>query len=282
MVPRLHAVSGRVNGEAKSGATVWAAVLWAGLLIAFSPVLLDLWGLWRDQPWSRVSLVFPALIFVAARHDTTPPGPASWGWALVLVGILLELLAVGGGIVRIGRLGLGAAAIGLCLARGWTSVRVALLFAWAIPMPASLLNLVSPLGEWLQAALAETAIAFSGLPIERSGAVFRIEGRELGLRVRDSGLQTAVALAGFGWSSAILRHRSRSGILRTATACALIAFPLHFLVTTAAVLSFALGSASDRIYEVLDVFSWAGVMIVGLIMVFGWPTVRVRRSSGIE
>jgi hypothetical protein len=44
----------------------WQVALWIGLAIAFSPVLLDLVSHTEDQPWTRVSLVFPLLVWVAA------------------------------------------------------------------------------------------------------------------------------------------------------------------------------------------------------------------------
>jgi len=243
----------------------WQLMLWLGLLVAFSPVWPDLLELLIEQPWSRVALVFPWLAWMASREDSGRSAPTAWGRGLLVFGLAFELLAIGADVVRVARLGLGVAAVGLCLAGGWTSVRVALLLLWAVPMPASLLNQLGPMLARLHASVADWTLSTAGLAVDRLGTGgLRSGGEELVLGAADGGLQSMVAFAGFGWFWATRRGAPMTGLLRGAGGWALSALPLQMIVVTTAGAAFAAGASADRVRAALDLFSWLGVMAIGL------------------
>jgi hypothetical protein len=227
-------------------------------------VLVDLVRHTEEQPWSRVNLIFPGLVWIAARRDTAKRGPASWGWGLVAGGIFLELLAIGGDVVRFGRIGLAAAAIGLCFAAGWTSIRVALLFVWSIPLPAALLNRVSPGLEMSTMGFGADVASMFGFAVVRATDTLASAGRVLEILPSDGGLQTAFVLAGFGAFQGIWQAEPVSRILMRAGIGALSALPLQLALGCTAALALGLGAPPSTIRAWLSVFSWLGVSAVGL------------------
>jgi hypothetical protein len=256
----------------------WQISLWLGLAIAFSPVLLELAEHGEAQPWARVSLVFPVLVWIAARRDTVRPGPAAWGWGLVAGGIMLELIVIGGDVVRLGRLGLAGAAIGLCFAGGWTSLRVALLFLWSIPLPAAILNRFGPeLASVVMGFGAQVASRF-GLAVVGFPTSLESAGTSLAVLPSDCGLQTAFVLAGFGCFRGIWLRATVPGIRRQAVIGACFAAPLHLILAIAAALALGLGSPPETIRTGLDDFSWLGVSVLALAGVF-WPSHTARAGS---
>lgn len=258
----------------------WQVSLWVALAIAFSPVLVDLSDHWVVQPWSRACLLFPGLVWLASRQDTVRPGPASWGWALVAAGIVLELLAIGGDVVRMGRVGLVAASIGLCFAGGWSSIRVALLLVWSIPLPASVLNFASPAPEKIVGELGARIVSLFGVGVERVGTRLEGGGSIIELLPADGGLQSAVTLAGLGWFSALLRPTAPLSIARTSILWGLSAFPIHVVLVGAASLALAAGLEPGVIRRGLAEFSWAGILLVGLLWV--WIDARLRAPGTVS
>lgn len=255
--------------------------LWAGLAIAFSPVLADLGEHWTEEPWARASLVFPWLVWIAARRDTVTPAPATWGRVLVASGIALELLAIGGNVVRLGRIGLAAAAIGLCLAAGWTSLRVALLFVWSVPLPAMLLNRSSPGLEMAVMGIGADLASIVGFHVVHTHEALEGPGGVLAVVPSDGGLATAFVLAGFGWFLAVWQRATIPGILRRAGCAALWSVPIHLTLAFGAAISLGIGLAPTTIRVWLSGFSWLGVTVLGLSGV--WiASLRARHREGVR
>lgn len=274
-------------GLATTGGIVWKLLLWVGLLGAFFPVLSDLWSHFLSQPWSRVCVVFPGLIWLASQNAPGRIRPAAWGWALVAVGVLIELVATGGSVVRLGRLGLPIAALGLCVAGGWIPARVGPLFAFIVPFPAAMVN---PLGLVVRDVFVELAtmlIGGLGMSLELETARKMIiasapNGRFIFTAV-EGGVQTAVWCAGLGWFASIWRAGRndpwsvRFGI-QSAVRWAFAAFLVQFGLICVTVTGLASGVSADLIRSSLDFSYWFGVIAVGLAIAL-WS--RGRITTGV-
>ena len=101
--------------------------LWLALIICFSPVLVDLARHLVAEPWALYVLLFPPLLARCAVCEGPDARSVRMGAVLLALSLAVELVAVGGGLVRLGRLGLPLGVIGVSRAFGLLSLRTALL-----------------------------------------------------------------------------------------------------------------------------------------------------------
>ena len=118
--------------------TGWPAALWICLVVAFSPVLLDLLSHAVKNPWARSSLVFPFLAWLAARRndESRTRGHSIHSsrmmWALVAGRAWRsKLFAIAGGAIRFGRIGILVAIVGLCHSMGVGWARLEWACSWS-------------------------------------------------------------------------------------------------------------------------------------------------------
>jgi len=230
-------------------------VLWGALAIALSASWFDLARHWWEEPWARPAALFLPLVVAAAARDRGRQ-EARWdGALLVAVGLGWSLVAMGGGLPRLGRPGVPLAMIGLARALGRPSLAVSLLALWVIPPPFALAKALLPGLEqglaWIAVQLAEAR----GLPGLLTPRFVEIAGATLPLGPADGGLPLAVYLAGVGWWSAV---RADGGVREAARAAARIA-PLGFLaqalgLVLALALLFARAAPAAR--ALLDLLAW--------------------------
>ena len=121
-----------------------SAVLWLGVAGAFSPVLVDLLRHCAEEPWARYVLVFIPLLAVCVRQSQAGARASADGYLWLLVGILIELVAIRANAIRMARPGLALAVIGLCRGFGLASLPASVLAFWLVPVPSMILALLSP------------------------------------------------------------------------------------------------------------------------------------------
>ena len=81
------------------GAADW--FLWGALLVAFSPVLVDLGRHWFHSDWARYSIVFVPLLVWAVRRSPAQEPRRGLGWTLVAFSFVIELVAAKGAMIEI-------------------------------------------------------------------------------------------------------------------------------------------------------------------------------------
>src|SRR5690606_27207394 len=121
----------------------------------------------------------------------------------VAAGLGLSLLAVGGGVARLGRLGIPLAVVGMARALGRPPLATALLALWMIPPPARVLTALAP---GLEQAMAHAAAALAGaldVPARAAPYGLVLAGSTLELFAADGGIPLVVYCAGIGWWRAV-------------------------------------------------------------------------------
>jgi hypothetical protein len=131
--------------------------IWAATGVALSPVLSDLAIHWGHHPWSRYSIVFAVCYALALRAESPGP-PLRWqGFALLIAGLVGQMLALLASVVFVARPLAAISIIGVSFIRGKTSLRVALLALAIIPVPSALVRNMG--GIQLEAGIYRIALA---------------------------------------------------------------------------------------------------------------------------
>jgi len=248
------------------------ALLWSGLLAAFSPTLLDLGQHLLERPWLAYALVFPLLFARCARQESSPSASGGLGW--VAAGLALELVVIFLGGVRWARPALALAATGLCRHLGVGTWRSRLLLWLAVPLPSVLIKAVGrPLQMFWSRSAAELASFFSDARVAIDGYDLVTPAGRLGLTVYD-GPPLAVLLAGLAWYAGIRLHRPPLRAALLSAAAAALALPLQLLATLAALgLTAAGGGPAARL--LLTHAPWLAVTGLALAVIEG----RARRLA---
>jgi len=261
------------------GGRGWGLALWIGLVFAFGPALQPGIENLSSQPWTRGTLVFVLLAWIAARgaHGATR---SRAGWLLVLLGIAIELVAIGGDVARAGRLGFVIAAIGLCRATGGCTLPVALLLAFLVPLPRALMELGSPALENGFAGLAAGLARALGFEVAAGRGLLSAGASTLRLVEPDGGLGLLLLFAGLAWFVELRAPSpsARARIFRGLRA-GLAALALQVVATTLAAV--ALGGGADdaaaRGRAILDHLPWLATWAAGIGL--AW---RYRPGDGIR
>jgi len=250
-------------------------LLWAGLLVAFSPVLVDLSRHLFESPWARYVLPFPLLFLRCALRETDPRPRRRDGLLWIAGGLLLELFAAFSGTLRFGRIGIALALIGLCRLQGFPGVRAQLLLLFSVPIPAWLVRIAHPVlpGVLLQAVAA--GLGVFGIDAQVVGNDLVLPSLQLQLDPMDSGLQLAPLLAGLVWYDSILVGRRLPEALLRSSLAAALAIPLQTLAITL-VLAFLDPSSDPALGQrLLQSGTWVAVAATFL----SWSELRLRRTA---
>jgi hypothetical protein len=239
------------------------ALLWLGLLVAFSPVLVDLAQHLGEEAWARYVLVFPFLLALCVARDGSRPRGSALGYALLVPAILVELGAIGGSTMVSARPTLPLAVIGLCLAFGLARVRTALLALWLIPIPHRILRMPSP---ELETGLLSPLVGL----LDALGAELRLEGSrvlaaagELEFLDFDGGLTLVALLSGLGWYAGLRARKGLFGIVVRAISWGALAIPLQLLALLLALLALLLGEPAAGRFFLTHVL-WIAVAVAGI------------------
>jgi hypothetical protein len=248
----------------------WKPVIGLMLIIAFSPVLFELWSHVETHPWARTALIFPLLAWVATRTAPRAERLPSSGliWSVLGVALVLELVAVSGDAPRIGRIGLVAGWVGLVWGAGWAKLVPALLLVWVIPLPSTLMEILSPGLEqglgWICSAL------LPGVALGAVGPSPALMGPEEALVVLGSasgGLAMLFGFAGLAWFRAAVQGVTLSTAAIRALGAALLGLPLQAIIVVAAGGLLATGQGEETAQAVLAHAGWILVLLGGLCLV---------------
>lgn len=209
-----------------------AALLWLALAVALSAPLVDLAIHVATTPSARATALFLPLFVYSAWTDPKRSRPARDGPLWVVLGLALSLVAVAGGMTRVGRPGIAIAAIGMARALGSPSTPRAALAAWLVPVPSVLQAALAPGLAGLVAAAAQQIGVRSGIeatldPNRVGRLVFSVPSGSLDLVPEDAGLALAWAFAGIGWFSALQDGAGIGALTRNALRWGIAAFALQ-------------------------------------------------------
>jgi hypothetical protein len=237
--------------------------LWVGLLVAFSPTLLDLGRHMAENPWARYAALFPLLFARCALREPRRPMGHRAGSLWIGLGMAVELLGILAGATRIGRLGLALAAVGLCRRFALASWPSLVLLVLAVPVPGTVLDWISPDAENALVRVAGGGLGALGLGIEFEGTRAFYGTQELVLERSDSGGALVPLLAGLSWyHSLLLGTAPRAAALRAGGA-ALLAIPVQIVAISLALLALPLGAgAAGRV--ALTHLPWMALTAIGL------------------
>ena len=257
-------------------------LVWPGLALAFSPVLLDLAEHLIAHPWARSALIFPWLVTRAIRANEAGSQSRRLIWGCVVLGLLIELIAASGGMLRLGRVGLVVAAFGILCGGGWARPSVALLLVWSVPLPSALLRIASPQLETTWAGVAATLLPGVELDATTSGPMLIAADQALRLSALDGGLGLGFGLAGLGWFVAVMaRHPSSGRALAYTVGGAVAMVPAQVILLAIAGLALAAGFEASRVRWALDQAGWILVCALGIAFAvrLGPAQVPARRDA---
>jgi hypothetical protein len=240
-----------------------SAVLWLGLVGAFSPVVADLLCHCAAEPWARYALVFVPLLAVCVRQSRAGARQSADGYLWLLAGILIELVAIRADAIRMARPGLALAVIGLCRAFGLASAPASALVLWLIPVPSMILALASPDLEMAWARLALGPLGWLGAQMSLEGARVLAPAGVLALRPSDGGLTLLALLSGLGWYASIRAGRDAPAAARRALAWGASAIPIQAAGMLLALGALASGSP-ELARPMLDSIVWGVAAAVAL------------------
>lgn len=208
------------------------ALLWIALAVALSPSLVDLAEHVVVRPWARVAIVFPFLLAWSVRRDRSRARPALDGYLWIALGLLFSVVGVGGGMPRVARPGIALGVIGLARVTGFPSTPVALLAAFAIPLPSVVLGAFEPGLEGIvglaMASLADVVGVPAQLDLRTMNSLRFVTPRGvLELVPGDGALSLAWALAGVAWFGAVLRGTPLRQAARSVARWSFLALPIQ-------------------------------------------------------
>jgi hypothetical protein len=239
---------------------------WPALLVAFSPVLLELLRHVAAEPHARYVLVFAPLLTIAIVTSRDRVQPSSRGYVLLALAIVFEFFALRGDLARFARPAFALGTIGLCQVQGLAPLRTAALALWLTPVPSFVMS-----GLGLQTALLGVALPLAnlfgaGLSLEESTVVFPSGALEV--QPSDGGLPLAALFSGLAWYASV-----RAGVSLPATAVRAVTWGAVALPVQAVVMLAALGAESPGAARlVLD-----QVGVVAALAGFAWIELRLRR-----
>jgi hypothetical protein len=248
-------------------------LLWLGLLVAFSPVLVNLAQHLAVEAWARYVLVFPFLLVLCIVRDSARLRPSALGYVALILAILIELGAIGGSTMVWARPPLPLAVIGLCMAFGLAPLRTTLLACWLIPIPHRILRMPSP---ELETALLSPLVGL----LNALGAKLRLEGSrvfaatgELEIFDFDGGLTLVALLSGLGWYAGLRERKGLFGIVGRAIWWGALAIPLQLLALLLALMTLVLGAPSLGRFFLSHVL-WVSVVVACI----AWIEIGMKRD----
>jgi len=257
------------SGARWPGSILSTALPWLGLVLAFSPALVDLGRHLAGVPRDRYALVGALLFALGVLGERGRPArPRPGGRPLLGIAVLLQLVGIAVDTWTAARLGLALGVVGMALVLGRPSPRVALLSLAALPIPVTLLEISSPALETGWAAAAAAVLGAAGLDVEAAGAGLRAAGELLPLRVDHGGGPLALVAAALCWYAGIRGAWPVASTLALCPAAGLAGLAFQGLAVIVAGGALALGGGRDLGESILD-SAWLALGVGGLLAVHG-------------
>jgi hypothetical protein len=196
-----------------------ALILGLGLFAGLWPALAEWATHIALHPATAYALVFPLLLLAAAR--TTPPTAPdrAAGLLWIAAAALLEIVAFGGGVERLGRVSIPLGIIGYLRLTGAAAVAPAALAFFIVPVPHALVSLAPLEAVWR---------AFAEFIVGDAGPGLRLDAW-------DSGVRLVALFAGLGWYFDARSGGTWLGALRRGAQLAMLGLPVQLGFVVAAV-----------------------------------------------
>jgi len=250
------------------------------LVLAFSPVIVDLFRHVYQYPWARTVIVFPWLVWIVVglrRRDRHAAPSVRLAWLSLGAAVLIQFIAIEGVEIRFARLGLVGAAVVSAWATGVLRGSEAMLLVWLVPIPSTILLMGDPV---LVRGVGSVGAALGGADVVADGrtTLLALGQQSLTLGPADSGLSLCAALAGIGWFRAVANPSSRfSEAITTALFWGLAGLLVQILLVAGA----ARSGSPVTAREILDEGGWVIVVLVGLAASLG-PWRRLDRGAEVS
>jgi len=223
-------------------------LLGVGLALGLSSALLEWANHIAATPPAAYALVFPLLLLVAAR-STPPTEPDRRAGLIWIAGAMaLEVLAVGGGVPRLGRLAIPLGVIGLLRFTGAAALAPAALAFFIVPVPHALAGLAPLHAVWG---------AFAEYLLGRAGPDLRFTSW-------DSGVRLVALFAGLGWYADARSGGTWTGAFRRGAQLAMLGLPVQLAAVIVAVALARAGAA-----DMARAFLTHGVWILSAVITVG-------------
>ncbi|GEM_PF-3124724 len=238
------------------------------LVIAFSPVLLDLAAHLADAPWARAALAAPLLAWLAAGVDRPERAPAHgrrFAIAAFAAALVLQFVAIGGDAIRIARVGVAVAVAVACWGSGLARWRASLLVLAVLPVPSLVLDLVSP---QLESLLGRAVSLLPGIGFAVADGTPRLLTAQapIVLDPLDGGLALAIGFAVLAWTRAVLVDASVGVAVRRVLLAVVSAFPVQLGLLGLAAGPVAALAGEGIARGVLDHASWVVVLAAAIAL----------------
>ena len=253
----------------KSESPLWLAAIAFGLMAAFWPVVSDLVRHVVVHPWARGAIVFPLLVWIAVRAEGANTGPERrWVLRLALpIALAIELVAVAGDVVRLGRVALVLAVAASLFGTGRAGLLTLSLTIWLIPLPSAIAEILSPSLESTWAQIPASPILGVSFAAGPDGLMLSTEeGGHVVLVPADGGLASAYALAGLAWFQGLMRRLPMHRLMWRSAIAALFSHPIHLGVIGLATIVLSLSPMSLVPQRLLDHGPWLIVVLAGLVL----------------
>jgi exosortase len=203
-----------------------AGLLAALIAVVYAGQLKGLASEWTSSPDASygVALACVAIALAWQRRRpfilaTTPSAPASPGFALLAIGILVYLVGSLGADLFLTRSSLIVVLAGLTwFLAGGSALRVMaaplVFLLLAIPLPALLVNAVTLPLQLVASRIAESVLATGGIPVYRDGNLLHLPSTLLQVADACSGLRSLVSLSALG---VLIAWATQSSIARRVT-----------------------------------------------------------------
>lgn len=264
-------------------------LLW---LLLFAPILPGMIREWFSHSDNSHGIIVPfvAGYFAWARlnrlHTVNISG-SWWGCAALIVAVVLYVLSFAGGLAFPARVAMVFTLFGLiwCTLGGGT-IRVMafpiLFLLFMVPVPYSLLNLVSGPLQLMATKISASLIAACSFPVYREGNMLYFVGTQLEVAEACSGIRSIMSLSMLAFAFASLSQTGWKGkavLILSATPIALAANILR--VTGTGILAHFFGDKVARGF--LHEFSGIAIFLLGFMALLGiYTLVNLKKKPDVE
>lgn len=264
-------------------------LLW---LLLFAPILPGMIREWFSHSDNSHGIIVPfvAGYFAWARlnrlHTVNISG-SWWGCAALVAAVALYVLSFAGGLAFPARVAMVFTLFGLiwCTLGGGT-IRVMafpiLFLLFMVPVPYSLLNLVSGPLQLVATKISASLIAACSFPVYREGNMLYFVGTQLEVAEACSGIRSIMSLSMLAFAFASLSQTGWKGkavLILSATPIALAANILR--VTGTGILAHFFGDKVARGF--LHEFSGIAIFLLGFVALLGiYTLVNLKKQPDVE
>lgn len=196
-----------VNPQTPPYPVPWTTLAWFGglLILCYAPILRHLIYQWATDENMGHGFFVPVIAgFIAwQRRDellSRPLKSSYWGWAVLLVGAVWELLGSLGAQIVIERTAFLVSLVGVVLILGGTrALRILsfplFLLLFMIPIPAVIYGQITLPLQLFASKVAETVLNAIGIPVLRDGNILELASQKLSVVEACSGIRSLLSLS---------------------------------------------------------------------------------------